>query len=244
MNNPVTIVANDPTPLRGSPTALNALNEWGNVFEWIENEFTQYTPSSSLSQADIAHKVQVLMGNKLVAKTHNRMIENTYGLIFHHSLTEEPIGEDFHLLYVYKVDRTDASAESYLPQTGPMVNIMDIERKISPPAPHGVSISIKKTLFQKFMLSLKLVAGAWLKHKNERMAMGLPENFDLDDPKLLITAVEYENFMSHMDLRLAAAANALTRGANTNALFKIIRQAPSIYSLTKNKHFRNVIQNM
>lgn len=241
MNNPVTIIDNDPSPLGPSPNALDALDEQRNIKEWIENEFTSHATKSSITQSDVAHSVQVLMGNKLVAKMHNRMVENTFGLIFHHAMTEEPIGEDFYLLYLYKVDLTDASAESYLAHAGPNVKIMDVERKISPPAPHCVSIRVNKSLYQKFSLALKTLAGSWLKKQRERMALGLPPKVDTDDPNLLVSRVEYENFMSQMDIHLSAAANSLIRGDNTNSLFRIIRQSPSVYSLTKTKRFRNVM---
>lgn len=241
MNNPVSLIANDAKPLGATANTIHALNEMANVKEWLGNEFTTFITRPSIGQSDIAHRIQFLMGTKLVAKKHNRMIENDFGLIFLHSMTEEPIGEDFDLMYVYKVDLTDAAAESYLPQAGPSVRIMDVVRKVSPPAPHNVCIRVDKNVYEKFAMALKTLAGSWLKNQKERAAMGLTPKVNFDDPNLWISRTEYDNFMSQMDLHLEAAANSLIRGDNTNTVFRIVRQAPSVYALPRYRPFGNVM---
>ena len=104
MNKAVSLIGNDKSQIDPSVNALSILNETQNVKEWLENEFVTYFTKPNISQQDVGHKVEVLMGNKMVAKMHNRKIENTFGLIFHHAMTREPIADDNAFLYIYKVD--------------------------------------------------------------------------------------------------------------------------------------------
>lgn len=242
MNNIVSLIANDASPLVSGPITLNHLSELKNVKEWMENEFTTYLGKNSLTMDDVVHRIQFLMGAKMVAKLNTTKIENTFGLIFHHAMTEEPLGDSpFSLVYVYMVDQTDASTEAYLAQAGPLVNFMDIKREVRLPAPHTVSIAVHKDVYQKFALALKTLGGSWLKSERERMALGMPSKFPIDEPNLMLAKTEYDLFMNHMDMRIVAAANSLRRGDNTTSLMRIIRQAPSVYTLPRERRFANVM---
>jgi hypothetical protein len=241
MNNPIQLVANDGTPLSATPSALEALNESQNVKVWLRNEVTSYTSRPSLSHADIAHKIQMLMGVKLVAKLNNRLVETSFGMAHHHAMTEEPIAEDFDLVYIYNVDNTDAGSQGYLhSQAGPSVRIINVERKVSPPVPTSVYIRVDKDVHKQVAMALKAIDGSWLTMKRERMAIGLPAKADLSDPNLKIAKAEFNNFMSHMDIRLDAAANSLVRGQNTYSLLMMTDQSPSVTTLPRNRRFKNV----
>ena len=241
MNNPVQLVANDATPLKATPTALEALNENQNVKVWLRNEMTSFTSRPSLSHADIAHKIQMIMGIKMVAKLNKRLIETTFGMAHHHAMTGEPIAEDFDLVYIYHVDNTDAGSQGYLhSQAGPSVRIINVERKVSPPVPTSVSIRVDKELHKLMSSALQAIDGAWLTVKRERMAIGLPAKPDLSDPSLKIAKAEFNNFMSCMDIRADAATNSIIRGQNTYSLLMMSDQSPSVTTLPRNKRFKNV----
>ncbi|KAK3761552.1 hypothetical protein RRG08_010276 [Elysia crispata] len=240
MNNPVTLIANDTTPLTASKVSLEHLNELQNTKEWMGNELTTYTSHAGVTMDDITHSVRFLMGAKMVAKYNNRKVENTYGLLFHHSMTEESIGDsDFSLVYLYHLDNTDAGARTYLPSAGPSVNIITIERNVGEPIPHYVNIRVHKDVYQKFALALKTLGGSWLTDTKQRMSLGMPEKFPLDDPKLMLVRRQYENFMANMDEQLNAAANSLIRGDNSSSLRDVVEQSPPIWTLNLHKRFAN-----
>lgn len=235
------MIKNDPNPLSASPNALRALDEMGNEKQWLRNEIISYSSRPSLTQDDIKRKVEVLMACKLVAKLNNRMVENTFGMALHHAMTEEPISDGFNLLIIYNIDRTDAGRCSYLAQTAPCVNIVNVERKVSPPGSTRVNIRIDKDVFQKMGLALGAIEGSWLKMKNERLAMGLPAKPPLGDPNLKIAESEYQNFMSQIEVRLNAAANSIIRGQNTHSFQLMVDQSPSVTTLPRNTRFKDVM---
>jgi len=241
MNNPVSLINGDPNPTDLPVNALSALNETQNVREWLANEFTSFVTNNNISNKDVAHKVEVLMGTKMIAKMHNRKIENAFGLIYHHAMTRESIHEDFKLLYLYKVDLTDAACEAYLGNAGPSVQIMDVERKISNPTAHQISINVDKSVYTRFMMAMSAYSGSWLKNERDRANLGLPRQNDLDDPSLMLTRTEYNNFSHAIEIQTTSVTNALIKGDNTSSLFQIIRQSPSIYTLSKTKPFENVM---
>ena len=82
--------------------------------------------------------------------------------------TRKPTGclwEDFKLLYLYKVDLTDAACEAYLGNAGPSVQIMDVERKISNPTAHQISINVDKSVYTRFIMAMSAYSGSWLKNE-------------------------------------------------------------------------------
>lgn len=241
MNNPIQIIANDSSPLVANQNTLNALDEHENTYQWLHNEVTSFISRPSLNHDDISHKVMALMGAKMVAKTNNRMIENPFGLALHHAMTPEPIMENFRLTYIYDIDRTDAGRCSYLSQTAPSVNILRVERKISSPAPTKVNIRITKDVYKQITQAMGAVEGSWLTQKKERAVMGFDPKNPLDDPNLQLAATEFNNFFAHMDVRLDAAANSLTRGQNTYALLMMVDQSPSVTTLPRNTRIKNII---
>ena len=120
---------------------------------------------------------------------------------------------------------------------GPNVQIMDVERKIVSPLAHQVSIRVTKALYQKFVSALNAYAGSWIKNETDRVNLGLPRKNDFNDPGLKLIKREYDNFSQRMDIEMASVANFCVKGDSTSALFRIIRQLPSVYTLTKTKHF-------
>ena len=238
--NSITLFASDKNPLNASCLTLDALNESRNIREWMMNEFVNYKINDSLTQSDIEHKINMVMGCKMVPKTQVRKIEHPFGLIFDHSMTEEPIGENFTLSYLYTVDLSDASTQSFLRSSGPSVTLMQIERKIVPPEPHVCNIKISKDLYIKFMHELKAFQGATLTDINKKMVLGVPNNFMLDNPKLYCVQRDFENFIAYMEIMCEASANSIIRGDNTQSLHNIIMQSPSLYSLPKNRIYNNV----
>lgn len=241
MNNPIQLIAGDPSPLRASQSTLRALDEYDNTFQWLLNEMISFNSSHTLTHDDISHKIMALMGVKMVAKTNNRMVENVFGLALHHAMTQEPIMENFKLAYIYDVDRTDAGRCSYLSHTAPSVDIVRVERKISSPAPTRVNIRVSKDVYKQIAEGMGAVEGSWLRKKNERAVMGLDAENPLADPSLQLAAAEFANFFAHIDVRLEAAANSLTRGQNTQALLLMVDQSPSVTSLPRNTRFKNVM---
>ena len=241
MNNPIQLIATDPSPLKASQNALKALDEYDNVYQWLMNEVTSYTSRPSLTHDDISHKVMALMGVKMVAKTNNRMVENVFGLALNHAMTPEPIMENFKLAYIYDVDRTDAGRCSYMSHMAPSVDIVRVERKISSPEPTRVNIRVNKDVYKQITEGMGAVEGSWLTKKKERAVMGLDATNPLADPSLHLAATEFNNFFAHIDVRLNAAANSLTRGQNTQALLMMVEQSPSVTTLPRNTRFKNVL---
>lgn len=239
MNNPVQLVAADPTPLEASPSALEALNESQNIKVWLCNELTSYTTRSSLAHEDIAHKIKMIMGIKLVSKMHNRLVETSYGMAHHHAMTKEPIAEDFDLVYIYNVDTTDAGTQGYLhSQAGPSVRIIKVERTVSPPVPTSVHIRVDKDVVGQIEKALGAIKGSWL--RTQKAIYIDPQVDVLSDPELQKGKTELNNFLSQMDIRLDAAANSLIRGQNALSFMTIVEQSPSVTTLPKNKRFKNV----
>ena len=243
MNNLVSIIANDPKPLRPQPFTLEHLDESANIKQWMENEFITYLSKASVTGEDIWHRLAFLMGAKLVSNQNTAKIENTFGMIFHQAMTEEPIGDSaFSLVYVYNVDQTDASAQSYMSMNSPVVKLMEVKRTVHLTPPHSVVIGVEKKVYQKMAMALKTLGGSWLTNKDDRMALGMPAKFPTDDPKLMLARKEYENFMSHMNIRIQAANNAIRRGSNTTNLMHIIRHAPPLYTLPRHKRYANIME--
>ena len=150
MNNLVSIIANDPKPLRPQPFTLEHLDESANIKQWMKNEFITYLSKASVTGEDIWHRLAFLMGAKLVSNQNTAKIENNFGMIFHHAMTEEPIGDSaFSLVYVYNVDQTDASAQSYMSMNSPVVKLMEVKRTVHLTPPHSVVIGVEKKVYQK-----------------------------------------------------------------------------------------------
>ena len=234
MNNQVQVICNDSSPLRASGGTISALQDKENTREWLENEITDYLAQKSISRESVEQRVNFIMCNKLIAKKHTRMIENSFGLVACQSMTEEPIEDSFKQVFVYKVDVTDAAHQAYLAdQPGPRVKIIDVTRTVTSPGPQCVCIGIDKTVYDRHMTNMKALAGSWISDKKMRVSMGLDPTNPLDDRKLQLARANFRNFMAHIEHQQDAASKALTRGDNVGMLFQILRQAPSVYALNK-----------
>lgn len=240
MNNSTQLFGSDSNPLNITGGNVRSLRDHENTREWLTNEVTKNVLSTTIDYDSLTHRVDFLAASKLVSRKQTCLIEEVFGLVASHNMTEEPINNGFRLVFLYHVDCTNAASRPIIPDLpGTSINIMNVERIVEPKSVHSVGIMVEKSVYDEHAANMGILPGSNLRTTEDRQSVGLGPN-PLDKKTLFLARDRFKSFLSGIHIRTNAAAKSLTRGGNTSLLFSILQQSPSVYMLPRDITIPNV----
>ncbi|RUS70271.1 hypothetical protein EGW08_021948 [Elysia chlorotica] len=240
LNNPISIFANDVKPLRPSIQGVDGLDDKLNTQTFISDEIIRVTEEGGIGYANVSHNLEVMYAMKLICGTYSLLSSMPFGLISQYMYCDDRIHQNFVVSNMYHIDASDGHQELIPGRVEVTNRVIVVRRSVRTGLPLVGSFSVQKDLRSEVCTALKAFCEELKTNRMERLALGLAETNEYDNPKLLILRNMIANFFANVKLNVKFCSSGQVRGTNAKILRRLIQYSPSVYSLMRVKPHKQV----
>ena len=239
VNNPISLLAGDPSPLTANPNTISSLSSNTYTTEFLKGELVRVVGGEGAIQCrDVQRNTEFLYTCRFVDTANSGPLQQPFGFTAQHARTLEHIDGSFTLIMLYKVNASDGHTPAFPGKADSTNSIIDVERRINASIPLVGGFRVDKRLRTEMAAAMNSLAES-NKPADVREALGMPRKNDADNPLLVLSRDRLKKFLSNIKINVAASANAQIRGDNNRLLMTMGAHSASIYTCPHYKPLRN-----